>query len=51
MLEPPSPGIYPDVRTLLEATNLHAKHQGYAVVKRRTKSKEGEVYKVYLHCD
>ena len=51
MLEPSSPGVYPDIRTLLEVANLHARHHRYAVVKQCTKSKEGNVHKVYLHCD
>ena len=52
MLEPPPTGAYPDVEALVQATNLHARDQGYAVVKQRSKrNKRGEPHKVYLGCD
>lgn len=52
MLDPPPPGVYDELDALMQAANLHAKQQGYAVVKQRTKKdKKGQLHKVYLRCD
>ncbi len=52
MLQPPPPGVYPDLEALMQAANSHAKSQGYALVKQRSKkNNKGELKKVYLRCD
>ncbi len=52
MLQPPPPGVYPGLEALIEAANSHARSQGYAIIKRRSKkNKKGELKKVYLECD
>ena len=39
MLEPPTPETYTTTETLVHATNLHARGQGYAIVKQHSKKK------------
>ena len=51
MLEPPAPGVYPTADALVQATNLHTRGQGYAIIKQRTKEKGGELHQLYLCCD
>ncbi len=52
MLAPPAPSTWPAFELLFEAVQFHAKAEGYAVVKQRTKrNKAGELVKVYFRCD
>lgn len=52
MLTPPPARSYADLDALVAAINQHARDEGYAVVKERTKKrKTGKVYKLYLKCD
>lgn len=52
MLNPPPPGEYTSLEALMQAVNQHAKSEGYAVVKRRSKKNaSGVTSKVYLNCD
>lgn len=52
MLSPPPSRSYSNIETLVYAVNQHARGEGYAVVKERTKkNKDNKVYKVYLRYD
>ena len=51
MLEPPAPEIYPTAETLVQATNSITRGQGYAIIKRHSRKKGGELYHMYLCCD
>ncbi|KAL8845790.1 MAG: hypothetical protein Q9221_009070 [Calogaya cf. arnoldii] len=52
LLPPPTDRLFPTLAELLQATNKHAKAQGYAVNKARTDKKgTDEVLKAYLRCE
>ena len=52
MLSAPVSRTYYHLETLILVVNEHARNEGYAVVKERTKKrKSGQVYKIYLKCD
>jgi MULE transposase domain len=51
-LEPPPEGIFATLDELVTQANAHAGHEGYAIVKQRSKKgKDGEDRRVYLACD
>ncbi len=52
-LQPPSEGLYRTLDDLLTHANMHARTQGYAITKQRTKKnvRTGEVNKANLRCD
>ena len=52
LLPPQLEDGYPSLDDIMQATNSFASLQGYAIVKRRTKtSKKGIVHKAVLMCD
>jgi len=51
-LAPPEEGVYPSLDVLIEVINKHARTEGYAVVKGRSKRfKKGVMMKVFVKCD
>ncbi|KAL8786472.1 MAG: hypothetical protein Q9213_002788 [Squamulea squamosa] len=50
MLPPPCDEFYPTLDALVDAANKHAKDQGYAIVKLRTKKRGDVVFKANLAC-
>ncbi|KAL9601297.1 MAG: hypothetical protein Q9219_002592 [cf. Caloplaca sp. 3 TL-2023] len=47
---PPTDTLHPTLDALIASVNAHAKHQGYAVAKARSKARSGTVVKVNLRC-
>jgi hypothetical protein len=48
---PPTEGLFPSLEAILEHVNQHARTQGYAVIKRRTKKVKGKLVKAFFACD
>ncbi|KAI4241109.1 MAG: hypothetical protein L6R40_004748 [Gallowayella cf. fulva] len=50
MLPPPCGDYFPTLDALIAAANHHARQQGYAIIKSRTKKRGDQVFKANLSC-
>ena len=51
MLQPPPSANYPDLESLITSINQHAGIHGFAIVKQRSKRRNGAMIKVFFICD